>query len=180
MNLHLLRLLHWQVGSLSLHHPSPNIVLEKTFENPLDSKEIKPVNPKENQHWILTGRTEAEAPILWPPDAKFWLIGKDPDSGKDWSWKEKKVTEDEMIGWHRWFNGTWTWANSRRWWGTKKPGLLQSMELQRVRHNLATEHHHHPSKCSIFTTSSNPPNGREPELSESRVTDERLEADACP
>ena len=97
------------------------MVLEKTFENPLDSKEIKPVNSKENQHWILTGRTEAEAPILWPPDAKSWLIGKDPDSGKDWSWKEENVTEDEMIGWHRWFNGTWTWANSRRWWGTKKP-----------------------------------------------------------
>jgi len=80
------------------------VVLEKTLESPLDSKEIKPVNPKENQHWILIGRTDAEAPILWPPDAKSWLIGKDPDAGKDWGQKEKGVTEDEMIGWHQWLN----------------------------------------------------------------------------
>ena len=82
-------------------------VLEKTFESPLDCKEIKPVHPKGNQSWIFTRRTdaEAEAPILWPPNLKNWLIGKDPDSGKDWRQEEKRMTEDEMIGWHHWFNG---------------------------------------------------------------------------
>ena len=71
-----------------------NRVLEKTLESPLDSKEIKPVNPKGNQAWIFVGRTdaEAEAPILCPPDAKSWLIGKDPDAGKDWGQEEKGVT----------------------------------------------------------------------------------------
>ena len=83
------------------------MVLEKTLENPLDSKEIQPVNPKGNQSWIFIGRTdtEAEVPILWPPDAKNWLNGKDPDAGKDWRWEEKGMTEDEMVGWHHWLNG---------------------------------------------------------------------------
>ena len=83
------------------------VVLEKTLESPLDSKEIKPVNPKGNQSWIFIGRTDAEAkaPILWPPDAKNWLIGKDPDAGKDWRQKDKGETEDEMVGWHHWLNG---------------------------------------------------------------------------
>ena len=83
------------------------VVLEKTFESPLDCKEIKPVNPKRNQPWILIGRidTEAEAPILWPPDGKSQLIGKDPDVGKDWRQEEKGVTEDEIVGWHHWLNG---------------------------------------------------------------------------
>ena len=82
------------------------VVLEKTLKGPLDCKEIKPVNPKGNQSWILIGRTdaEAEAPILWPPDAKNWPIGKDPDAGKDWRWKEKGTTEDEMVGWHHRLN----------------------------------------------------------------------------
>ena len=73
------------------------VVLEKTLESPLDSKEIKPVSPKENQAWIVIGRTdaEAEAPILWPPDAKNWLTEKDPDAEKDWRQK-KGMTEDEM------------------------------------------------------------------------------------
>ena len=68
---------------------------------------FRPVNPKGNQSWIFTGRTdaEAEAPILWPPDAKIWLIGKDPDSGKDWRQEDKGTTEDEMIGWHHGLNG---------------------------------------------------------------------------
>ena len=76
------------------------VVLEKTLESPLDYKEIKPVNPKGNQSWIFIGRTDAEAetPILWPPDAKNWLIGKDPDAGKDWRQEEKGMTEDEMVG----------------------------------------------------------------------------------
>ena len=75
--------------------------LEKTLESPLDSMEIKPVNPEGNQLWIFIGRTdaEAEAPILWPPAAKSWL-GKDPDVGKDWGYDEKGATEDEMVGWH--------------------------------------------------------------------------------
>ena len=75
------------------------VVLEKTLESPLDSK-IKAVNPKGNQSWIFIGRTDAkaEAPILWPPDVKNWLIEKDPDAGKDWSWEEKVMTEDEMVG----------------------------------------------------------------------------------
>ena len=83
------------------------MVLEKTLESPLDSKEIKPVNPKGNQSWIFIGRTdaEAEAPILWPSYGKSWLIGKDPDTGKDWSWEEKGMTEDEMVGWHHWLSG---------------------------------------------------------------------------
>ena len=82
------------------------VMLEKTFLNPLDSKEIKPVNPKGNQPWIFTGRTEAEAevPILWP-DAKSQLLGKDPDAGKDWGQEKKRATEDEMVGWHHWLNG---------------------------------------------------------------------------
>ena len=73
------------------------VMLEKTFESPLDCKEIKPVSPKGNQLWIFIGRTDAEAPILWPPDAKSQLFRKDPDAGKDWRWKEKRVAEDEMI-----------------------------------------------------------------------------------
>ena len=83
------------------------VVLEKTPESPWDCKEIKLVNPKGNQPWISIGRTDAdaEAPILWPPDAKKRLIGKDPDSGKDWRQEEKGTTEDEMVGWHHWLNG---------------------------------------------------------------------------
>ena len=82
------------------------VVLEKTPESSLDSKEIKPVNPKGNQSWIFIGRTDAEAetPLLWPPDAQNWLIWKDPDAGKYWR-REKGTTEDEMIGWHHWLNG---------------------------------------------------------------------------
>ena len=83
------------------------IVLEKTLESLLDCEEIKPVHPKENQSWIFIGGTdaEAEAPILWPPDVKSWLIGKDPDAGKDWRQEEKGVTEDEMVGWHHQLDG---------------------------------------------------------------------------
>ena len=82
------------------------VVLEKTLESPLDCKEIQPVHPKENQSWVLTGRTdvEAETPILWPSDAKSWLIWKVPDAGKDWG-PEKGTTKDEMVGWHHQLNG---------------------------------------------------------------------------
>ena len=83
------------------------MVWEKTFENPLDSKEIKPVSPKGDQTWMFIGRTDAEAetPILWQPDGKDWLIGKDPDAGKDWGQEEKGMTEDEMVGWHHRLDG---------------------------------------------------------------------------
>ena len=83
------------------------VVLEKTLESLLDSKEIKSVHPKGNQSWIFIGRTdaEAEAPILWPPDAKNWLVKKDPDAGQDWRQEEKRTTEDEMVGWHHWLDG---------------------------------------------------------------------------
>ena len=76
------------------------VVLEKTLESPLDCKEIEPVHPKWDQSWVFIGRT----PILWPPDAKSWLIWKDPDAGKDWGQEEKGTTEDEMVGWHHWLN----------------------------------------------------------------------------
>ena len=81
------------------------VVSEKTLKSPLEGKEIKPVHPKGNQPWIFIGRTFAEALILWPLDANSWLIGKVPDSGKDWGQEENGVTEDEMIGWHHWYNG---------------------------------------------------------------------------
>ena len=84
-----------------------SVLLEKTLESPLDSKEIQSVHPKGNQSWIFIVKTdaEAEAPILWPPDAKNWLIWKVPDAGNDWRREEKGTTEDEMIGWHHWLNG---------------------------------------------------------------------------
>ena len=80
-------------------------MLEKTLESLLDCKEIKPVSPKGNQCWLFIGRTDAEAetPTLWPPDAKNWFIGKDPDAGKDWKWEEE-TTEDEMVGWDHWLD----------------------------------------------------------------------------
>ena len=83
--------------------------------------------PKGNQSWIFIGRTDAEAetPILWPPDAKNLLTGKDPDAGENWRWEEKGMTEDEMVGW--W---TWVWASSGSWWWTGKLGMLQSMGLK--------------------------------------------------
>ena len=115
------------------------VVLEKTLESPLDRKEIKLVNPKGNQPWIFIGRTDAEAPILWPPDAKSWLIGKDPDAGQDWGQEEKRVTQKEMVGWHHGLNGhefEQTPGDSE-WQG--KPGVLQSMGLQRVGHYLVSD-----------------------------------------
>ena len=83
------------------------VVLEKTLESPLDCKEIQPVHPKGNQFWLFIGRTnaEAEVPILWSPDAKSWLIRKDPDAGKDWRQEEKGTKEENMVGWHHWLDG---------------------------------------------------------------------------
>ena len=185
-----------------------NVVLEKTLESPLDCKEIKPVNCKGNHSWIFIGSSDAEAetPILWSPDVENWLLGRDPDAGKDWRQEENGTTEDEIGGWHhrlnghefeqapgvgdgqvslaccrpwgckvsdmteqlnwtdanswltgkrpwcweRWMAGgegddrewdgwmasptrwTWVWASSRSWWWTGKPGMLQSMGLQKI------------------------------------------------
>ena len=83
------------------------VVLEKTLESPLDCKETQPVHPKGNQSWLFIGRTdvEAETPILWPPDVKNWLIGKDPEAGKDWRREEKGTTEGEKVRWHHWLEG---------------------------------------------------------------------------
>ena len=116
------------------------VVLEKTLESPLDCKEIQPVLPKGDQSWVFIGRTdvEAEAPILWPPDVKIWLIWKDPDSGKDSGQEEKGMT-----GWDIWMASptqwTWVWVNSGSWWWTGRPGVLQFMGLQRVGHDWSTE-----------------------------------------
>ena len=117
------------------------VVLEKTPESPLDWEVIKPVHPKGNQSSIFIGRTDAEAETLiaWPPDAKNWLLWKDPDAGKDWRQEEIQTTKDER-GWMasstQW---TWLWVNFRSWWWTGRPGMLQSMGLQRVGHDRLTE-----------------------------------------
>ena len=83
------------------------VELEKTLKSPLDCKEIQPVHSKGDQSWVFTGRTdvEVETPILWPPDAKSWLIGQDPDPGKDWRQEKKETTEDEMVGWYHRLDG---------------------------------------------------------------------------
>ena len=123
-------------------------VLEKTPESPLDCKEIQPVNLKGNQSWIFIGKIDAEAetPILWPPDVKNRLIGKDPDAGKDWRREEKGMT-----GWDSWLASqtqwTWVWASSRNWCWTGKPVMLQSMGSQRVGHYWVTEL---PELCEKF------------------------------
>ena len=112
------------------------VVLKNTLESPLNSKEIKPVNPKGNQSWTLIGRThvEAEAPILWPPDAKSQLTGKRP-----WCWERLRQKEKGRQRWDGWMASpaqwTWVWASSRGWWRTGKHGMLQSMGSQRVGHN---------------------------------------------
>ena len=115
------------------------VVLEKTLESPLDCKEIKQVNPKGNQSWIFIGMidAEAEAPILWPPDAKNWLIGTDPVAGKDWRQGEgNNRGHGWMVSLTRW---TWVWASSGNWWRIGKPGMLQSMGSQRVEHDWTTQ-----------------------------------------
>ena len=116
------------------------VVLEKTLESPLDCKDIQPVQPKLNQSWIFIGRTDAEAetPILWSPDRKNWLIWKDFDAGKGWRQEEKGMTEDEMIAWHHRLDGH-EWVKSRSWWWTGGPGVLQSMESQRVGREWVTK-----------------------------------------
>ena len=116
------------------------VVLKKTLENPFDCKEIQPVHPKGDQSWVFIGRTdvEAETLVLWPPDAKSWLIWKDPDAEKDWRQEKKQTTRDEMVKMASPTQWTWVWINSRIWWWTGRPGMLQSMGLQRVGQDWAT------------------------------------------
>ena len=115
------------------------VVLEKTLESPLDSKEIKPVNPKGNQSWIFTGRTYAEVgvPILWPPDVELTY------QKRPWCWERVKAGGEGDRGWDGWMASLtwWTWflVSSGSWWWTGKSGVLQSMGLQRVRHDWTTE-----------------------------------------
>ena len=129
------------------------VLLEKTLKSPLESKEIKPVNSKWNQSWIFIKRTdaEAEAPILWPPNGKSQLIGKDPDAGKDWGQEEDDRAGDD------WMTSltqcTWVWANSRRQWRTGKSDLLQSMGSQRVGHDWATEQQQQEISSEVHASS---------------------------
>ena len=114
------------------------VVMEKTLESPLNCKEIQPVHPKGNQSLIFIGRTDAEAetPILWPPDARNWLIWKDPDAGKDWGQEEKGTTEDEMVGWHHRLNGP---EFEQTLGDGERHGSLAFCSPQRVRDEWATE-----------------------------------------
>ena len=116
------------------------VVLEKTLESPLNCKEIQPVHPEGDKSWVFMGRTdgEAETPILWPPDAKNWLWKR------PWCWEGLGAGgEGDDRGWDGWMASltrwTWVWSSSRSWWWTRKPGMLQSIESQRVGHNWATE-----------------------------------------
>ena len=115
------------------------VVLEEILKSPLDCEEMKLINSKGNQSWLLIGRTDAEAetPILWLPDAKNWLIGKDPEYGKDWRQEENGMTEDEMVGWHH--QWTWVWVSSGSWWWTGKPGMLQSMGVTKSQTRLSNQ-----------------------------------------
>ena len=129
----------WTVSWVPMNWCFWTVVLEKTLESPLDCKEIQPVHPKGDESWVLIGRTDVEAgtPILWLPDAKSWLIGTDPDAGRDWGQKEKGTTGDEIVGWHHQLDGHgfgWTLGV-----GDGQGGLLQFMGLQRVEHDWATE-----------------------------------------
>ena len=115
------------------------VVLEKTLESPLDYKEIQPVHSEGDQPWDFFGRNDAKAetPVLWPPHAKRWLIGKDSDAGRDWGQEEKGMTEDEMAGWHHWLDGCesqWTLGV-----GDRQGGVLRFTGSQRVGYDWVTD-----------------------------------------
>ena len=123
------------------------MVLEKTLQSPLDSKEIQWVNPKGNQPSLFPGRTDADAQVLWPPDVNSQLTRKYPDAGKDWGQEEKGTTEDEMVGWHT-DSMDMSLSNlslSRRQWSTGKPGMVQSNGSKRVGHDWTTARSEWPS-----------------------------------
>ena len=124
------------------------VVLEKTLESPLDCKEIQPVHPKGDQSWVFIGRTDAEAetPRLWPPHAKGWLIGKDPDAGRDWGQEEKGTTEDEMARWHQgldahefgWTPGVGDGQGGLAWcdsWGRKQSDTTEQLNWTEAKYD---------------------------------------------
>ena len=121
------------------------VVLEKTLESPLDCKEIKSVNPKGDQSWLFIGRTDAGVPMLWPPDAKNWLTGKDPDAGKDWRREEKGTKEDDMVGWNHRLDGhefeQLPGAGEGQGslaccspWGNKEPDITERLNWSPIKH----------------------------------------------
>ena len=132
--------LDWEEGWETKNWCFWTVVLEKTLESPLDCKEIQPVHFKGDQPWHFFGRNDAKAetPVLWPPHAKSWLIGKDSDAGRDWGQEEKRMTKDEMAGWHHWLDGReseWTLGV-----GDGQEGLECCNSWgRRVGHNCATD-----------------------------------------
>ena len=131
------------------------VVLEKTFESPLDCKEIQPVHSKGDRSWVFFGRTDAKAetPVLWPPHVKSWLIGKDSDARRDWGQEKKRTTKDEMAGWHHWLNGhefEWTpgFGDGQRGlaccdsWGCKESDMTERLNwIERKGYNCNTVWH---------------------------------------
>ena len=132
------------------------VLLEKTLESSMDCKEIQPIHPKRNQSWIFIGRTDAEAEtlILWPPDGKNWLTGKDPDAGQDWRQEEKEMTEDDMVGWHYWLDGhefeEALGVGDREVWLAAVHGITKSRTWRATELNWALR------ICQIFTDSTQP------------------------
>ena len=142
------------------------VVLEKTLESPSDYREIQPVHPKGDQSWLFTGRTDAEAEtlVLWPPHAKSWFTGKDPDTGKDWGQEEKGTTEDEMAGWHHRLSGhefEWTpgvgdgqgglaCCDS---WGRKESDMTERLNWTDLNHSNDVAY---PLNCTYWPVSGSP------------------------
>ena len=146
------------------------VVLEKTLESPLDCKEIQPVHPKGNQSWVLIGRIDAEeeTPILWLPDAKNCLFGKDPDAGNEWKQEEKETTEDEMVRWHHWLNGhdlskLWELVIDREAWHATVHGVTKSQTRWATELNWTATQLVKESACNVGDLGSIPGLERSPE-----------------